>query len=586
MAEKMETDKVRKMVYVVADSIYSPLGFSTKENMRRVSENRSAIETVEDPEIYSIPFNGARVVKDAHIIKELSASFTTLERRILFAIEDAAMNCNASLDTLAKENTRIVYATTKANISLIKDSVADLPAELFPGESAERINTYLGLKRAPLVISNACISGINALITASRLIERSDCDNVIVIGADEMTRFVVSGFEAFHSISPTICRPYDASRDGLSLGEAVGVVILSHKREYAKDSDPVIVEGGAVTNDANHLSAPSRTGDGLGTAMIKALEKCSLCPSQVDFINAHGTSTSYNDEMESKAIHWASLGNIPVQSLKPYWGHTLGASGVVESVASFWQMKNSLLLGTKGYRESGVSMEINVRAEDTPMKLNRCLKSASGFGGCNAAIIFARESAAIGGVSHKGSAKKEPAYEWQELSRFILKGEGDFDSMIREKYKELEMKDIKFFKMDNLSKAGVIATASLLRNSDIDENRNPFDYGFFIANSSSSLDTDIRHQNEILTKGDTNVSPAIFVYTLPNILMGESAIRFKFQGENTFFVTTPQRKDEIMEELMLLAKESTLKVAVIGWCDFYEGRYDIDLKLCKREKYE
>ncbi len=577
MAKKMETDRVRKRVYVIADSIYSPLGFSTKENMRRVSDNISAIKRVDNRDIYSVPFNGARVVKDAHIVRELSESFTTLERRILFAVEDAAFDCGVSLDALVKDNTRVVYATTKANISLIKDSIENLPPELFPGESAERINRYLGLNRAPLVISNACISGINALITASRLIEREDCDNVIVIGADEMTRFVVSGFEAFHSISPTVCRPYDASRDGLSLGEAVGVVILSGKREYITYNDPIVIEGGAVTNDANHLSAPSRTGDGLGVAMSMALEEGSLSASMVDFINAHGTSTIYNDEMESKAIHLASLENVPVQSLKPYWGHTLGASGVIESIASFWQMRNSLLLGTVGYQDLGVPMEIKVTSKDTPMELNRCVKSASGFGGCNAAIVFARESVATGGTNNLCSN------EWQEISRFVLKGEGDFDNIIRAKYKELEMKDIKFFKMDNMSKAGVIATASLLKSIYISEEDNRFDYGFFIANSSSSLDTDIRHQNEILTKGDTNVSPAIFVYTLPNIVMGESAIRFKFKGENTFFVTTPQRRGEIMEELMLLAGDSSLKVAIVGWCDVFEGRYDIDLKLCKRD---
>ncbi len=577
MAKKMETDRVRKRVYVIGDSIYSPLGFSTKESMSRVSGNISAIKRVDDPEIYSVPFNGARVIKDAQIVGELSDSFTTLERRILFAVEDAAFDCGVSLDTLVKDNTRVVYATTKANISLIKDSVEDLPPELFPGESAERINRYLGLKRSPLVISNACISGINALITASRLIERGDCDNVIVIGADEMTRFVVSGFEAFHSISPTICRPYDASRDGLSLGEAAGVIILSGKREYVTYNDPIVIEGGAVTNDANHLSAPSRTGDGLGVAISMALEYGSISASKVDFINAHGTSTLYNDEMESKAIHMASLENVPVQSLKPYWGHTLGASGVIESIASFWQMRNSLLLGTMGYRESGVPMEIKVNSKDIPMELNRCIKSASGFGGCNAAIVFARESVAT------GATKKMCSNEWQELSRFALKGEGDFDSVIRAKYKELDMKDIKFYKMDNMSKAGVVATASLLRDINIEEGGSRFDYGFFIANSSSSLDTDIRHQNEILTKGDTNVSPAIFVYTLPNILMGESAIRFKFQGENTFFVTTPQRRGEIMEELMLLAGDSSLKLAIIGWCDVFEGRYDIELKLCKRD---
>jgi len=175
-----------------------------------------------------------------------------------------------------------------------------------------------------------------------------------------MTKFVVSGFEAFHSISETVCRPYDVKRDGLSLGEAAGTVILTSLRSMLADNDPIVIEGGSVTNDSNHLSAPSRTGDGLGEAMLAAMSEAQILGTSVDFVNAHGTATIYNDEMESKAIHWASLMNAQVQSLKPYWGHTLGASGVIESIASFWQIKNSLLIGTKGFNEAGVPMEIKV----------------------------------------------------------------------------------------------------------------------------------------------------------------------------------------------------------------------------------
>lgn len=173
-------------------------------------------------------------------------------------------------------------------------------------------------------------------------------------------------------------------------------------------------------------------------------------------------------------------------------------------------------------------MTINVYSNHREFSLNRCLKSASGFGGCNAAIIFAKES-----VSNISSP--ELLNQWCELSSFSLKGDSNFDVIIREHYKDLQIKDIKFFKMDDLSKLGVIAVTRLLQNFDSFDRYDQYQKGFFLANSVSSLESDIKHQNIIDNKGDQFVSPAVFVYTLPNIVLGESAIKNKFKGENSFF---------------------------------------------------
>lgn len=574
----MENNRIRKKtVFVAGDSIYSPLGFSTEDNMRAIYLGNSAIHRVNDSLVFSRPFYGAKIEKEADFssITDNGENFTLLEKRIIYSIEDAIKSSRLSPESVKCGKTRLIIATTKGNIDLLEGSCDNIDSRAFLGEFALRINRYLGLEENPLVVSNACISGISALVTATRLIEYGECDNVIVAGADLMTKFVVSGFEAFHSVSETVCTPYDINRDGLSLGEAAGVVILTSDRSLVEQSDPIVIEGGEITNDANHLSAPSRTGDGLGTAMLMAMEQANISASSVDFINAHGTATVYNDEMESKAIHWASLMNVPVQSLKPYWGHTLGASGVIESIASFWQINNSLLIGTRGFKESGVPMEIVVSPHNRECNLNRCIKSASGFGGCNAAIVFARESVS----NYPGDTRTK---DWVEVSSFEMKGEENFDVFIREKYREMEMKDIKFFKMDDLSKLGVIATAKLLAGFDELENYSPFERGFFVANCSSSLESDTKHQRIIDKDGDSMTSPALFVYTLPNIVLGESSIRNKFQGENSFFVTGMSGKNEIVPELLRLAQKSSLKLVIAGWCDFLNGTFDLDLKLYKR----
>lgn len=567
-------------VYIASDSIFSPLGTTTEENMRAVMTGNTGIRLTEDSSLFHRGFYGARIEDDKYIdiVASLGDEMTRLEKRILHVIFQALEGDSALHKAVLEGNTRLILATTKGDIGLIEGMGEKIGTQPFPGVLAERINSYLGLKSSPLLISNACISGINAIITGARLIEQGKCDHAIVVGADLMTRFVVTGFESFHSVSAGICKPYDAKRDGLNLGEAAGAIILTSERTLVKESDPVVVEGGSLTNDANHLSAPSRTGDGLGTAMAEAIRESATNPSEVDFINAHGTSTLYNDEMESKAVHYSGLSDVPVQSLKPFFGHTLGASGVIESIASVWQIKNSFLFGTRGYEEPGVPEPIKVSAHHREVALKRCVKSASGFGGCNAAVVFARESAS-------NSKPSKMKFSWREISSFELKGEGDFDTVIRERYRELELKDIKFFKMDDLCKMGVVAAANLFRSVKPEENLTNFQKGIYVANTTSSMETDIRHQRLIDEGGDLSASPAVFVYTLPNIVNGEISIRNKFQGENTFFVTVEARRAEILEEMKEMALYTGLELLVTGWCEFIEGKYEVNFKLLKKEQY-
>lgn len=225
----------------------------------------------------------------------------------------------------------------------------------------------------------------------SRLIQSGQYENVIVAGGDILSGFVVSGFQSFKSLSTTPCKPFDVSRDGLSLGEGFGTMILTSNPQQISGSDKIIVAGSSSSNDANHISGPSRTGEGLYISINNALKEAkSLSVENIDYISAHGTGTVYNDEMESIAISRTGLENVPVNSLKGYWGHTLGAAGIIESIATISSMKENLLYNTKGFKNSGVSKNINIINKLEKANINNCLKIASGFGGCNAGIIFAK----------------------------------------------------------------------------------------------------------------------------------------------------------------------------------------------------
>ena len=251
------------------------------------------------------------------------------------------------------------------------------------------VRNFFGFSQNPVIISNACISGVAAILTGARYIRSGSFSHVIVAGGDILSEFVISGFQSFQSLSPEPCRPYDISRNGLSLGEGSGAMVLTDLRP--QDQPVVKVLEGSVTNDANHISGPSRTGEELGLAMQTAMERSGLRPADVDLISAHGTATPFNDEMESRAITIAGLSHVPVNSLKGYWGHTLGAAGVIESVASVHSMIHGTLTASAGFSTLGVPENLNVIKLTVPATLRTCLKTASGFGGCNAAVIFQKE---------------------------------------------------------------------------------------------------------------------------------------------------------------------------------------------------
>jgi 3-oxoacyl-[acyl-carrier-protein] synthase-1 len=198
----------------------------------------------------------------------------------------------------------------------------------------------------------------------------------------------LSGFNSFKALSDEPCRPYDAARKGITLGEGCGTLLLTSDENLLNKNDKkIIVAGGSVSNDANHISGPSRTGEELALAVTNAIKEAK-CGTAIDFISAHGTATVFNDEMESKAFSVAGLQNVPLNSMKGFFGHTLGAAGVIEAVVTLETMKRNVLLPSPGFQNSGVSEQLNIITQTEMREVNTSLKTASGFGGCNAAVIF------------------------------------------------------------------------------------------------------------------------------------------------------------------------------------------------------
>ena len=374
--------------YIAGDNVMTSLGFSTSENFRNLINGNTGIKTGQYDYLYPEEFPASLI--DRNRLEEQAArlniadKYTVFEQLLIISISEALKETEVDIRS---PRTGIIISTTKGNIDLLKNNPKGFDSgRVHLWKSARVIGDYFKSANTPLVISNACISGVLALNTADRLIKWGKYDNVVVAGADVLSEFIVSGFHSFLSLSKDVCKPFDKDRTGLSLGDGAAAVILTSDEKRAKE--PLIrIITGSGSNDANHISGPSRTGEGLYIVIRDVLNG----RKEIDFISAHGTATPYNDDMESIAIDRNGLNSIPVNSYKGYIGHTLGAAGIIESIFCFESMRRDLLIKTYGFENPGTVKEINVISETVPARINSVLKTASGFGGSNAAVLFEKK---------------------------------------------------------------------------------------------------------------------------------------------------------------------------------------------------
>jgi len=373
-----------KKVYIQSDCMISSLGLNTEENFNNLQKNISGIKMHFTGDIYkelplSLIDKSEFIQKAKNQINEFD-SYTFFEQIMLWSASDALSKSNIKADS---KRTIFIISTTKGNVEFLKTPEGRQSNEFALWHSAKRISSYFENPNEPIVVSNACVSGVMAVNTANQLLQSGAYDHAVVIGADVVSDFVIAGFMSFMALSSQACKPFDDHRDGLSLGEGAGCLILSSKLP----SD-IFITGGANANDANHISGPSRTAEGLYLAMQNAMKEAAITADEIDYISAHGTATMYNDEMESIAIQRCGLQQVPVNSFKGYWGHTLGASGIIEIIASVKSMRENLLIKSLGFDRKDNGEALNIIAENTGKELKTLIKTAAGFGGANSAIII------------------------------------------------------------------------------------------------------------------------------------------------------------------------------------------------------
>lgn len=314
------------MIYCLAHHIISPLGDGSRANLEAVQAGRSGLRYYTDRFKPVEPF--------------CASLFDTPQEFVPLCVYSATQAIEeAKIDTTSNDVVFILSTTKGDKLDLIDPS--------------KQIAAHFGNPNEPIVVSNACTSGVCAQITAKRLLEGGVYKHAVVIGCDIQTQFIVSGFQAFKALSPEPCLPFSDERKGLNLGEAAATIIYT-----AEPHMGWCLEAGSIHNDATHISAPSRTGEGAYRCLKDVMQ--GVQAEDIELLGVHGTATPYNDAMEQVAIERAGLLGVPISALKPYFGHTMGAAGVLETIICMLMAQQE--------------------------KKRNIIKMLSGFGGVNGAI--------------------------------------------------------------------------------------------------------------------------------------------------------------------------------------------------------
>lgn len=610
------------MVRIIADNIVSPLGFSTEENYRAIKSGQSVLRRYEHFWQLPEPFAASLFTDEQWQQIALGKGYTRFESLLICCIKGALRY--AKMD-LSSRRVLMIISTTKGNVELLEGGNPNdeaLAERQLLGTAAQTVARYFGNSNLPIVVSNACVSGLCAQIVAQRSLESGHYDVAIVAGAEVQSKFIVSGFQCLKALSAEPCKPFDSDRNGLNVGEAAACMIMERcncaqkERKALSMADACQAQSslqwyalnGTIRNDAHHISGPSQRGEGC----YRALYDLNAAPQALAFVNVHGTSTLFNDEMEAVALRRAGLQDTPINSLKGYYGHTMGAAGVLETVLSMHAVDDNTVLASRGYKSNGVSCRMNISSESRSTDKRSFVKMMSGFGGSNAAMLYRKMNATEAAMicpsdvsenlpvknndldsneitclgNHKGFrvvASVEITPEKVVCNGKSLAVEGEGHTMLKGIYKQYIGNYPKFHKMDLLSQLGFVASELLLQAENpnrrfdeqqrIPQQQSRGDRAVILFNSSSSLVADRRYLATISNPREFFPGPSLFVYTLPNIVTGEIAIRNRYYGETSFYVLA--YKDEaVMRQIVSDAFLDThTQSALFGWLDCMDDNH-------------
>ncbi len=388
-------------VAIVAAGVISPLGLGLDETSASLRAGRDCITPVEQFSVAQTRCKTAGQIPDAQLEDAASAAPRAHRQHRAARMMTVALR-EALLQAPEFQPELTIVGTTSGGMTFGEDyyralhargplrRTPGLIANYTPQKAIMDAQELLGLKAPCQVIANACASGTNAIGHAFECVRSGRYQRVLCGGYDALSELVFVGFDSLQASTPEKCRPFDRARTGLVLGEGAAVLALENYSAAEARGARILGEvvGYGLSTDNHHLTQPNPSGNGARQAMQRALDRAHLAPGEIDYINAHGTATPFNDAAEGKAI--AELfPRVPVSSSKGMMGHSLGAAGAIEAVISLLALRDQFLPPNINFRQPDEGLDLHLVAnESRPARLRTVLSNSFGFGGTNATVIL------------------------------------------------------------------------------------------------------------------------------------------------------------------------------------------------------
>ncbi len=372
-----------RSVIVAADMI-TPYGSGLDACWQAVTAGRSAISAVERFKTVAFQSGHAGIIPGLDYHGQESLVMQML--RPLFSKSARPAPAEA----------RLLLASTKGEIDLLemnllagRGSAEDCSLDRLLG----KVEDLSGARGGSMIISAACTSSSAAAGRAAAMIRNGSADCVLIVACDSVTEFIFSGFSTLMAMDKVPARPFDRNRAGLSVGEGAAVALVMSEDRARRENRQILgsIAGWGLSDDANHMTGPSRASEGLILAITKALRSAGIAPDEIGFISAHGTGTVYNDAMEMRAFRAVFRDrNVPVYSIKGGIGHTMGAAGLIETIVALRSLHEKIIPGTINLRETDDDSAGWVSAESRALRSGSyALLTNAGFSGINSALILA-----------------------------------------------------------------------------------------------------------------------------------------------------------------------------------------------------
>jgi 3-oxoacyl-[acyl-carrier-protein] synthase II len=395
-------EKTPERVAVVAAGVVSPLGFGLAETLDSLRRAKDCVTAVTRFSVAECRCKTAGQITDDRLLagpdKSLRAKrLHRASHMVIHALREAMMKVpqfEPELTVIGTTSGGMSYGEhyyrslrQSGNLRHAPTWIANYPAQKPVIDAQAEV---LGFSVPCQVIANACASGTNAIGHAFECVRSGRYRRVLTGGYDALSELVFTGFDSLQASTPEKCRPFDRLRDGMVLGEGAAILALENLELARKRCAPVLAEivGYGISTDNFHITQPNPSGVGPRQAMERALQSAQASADEVDYINAHGTATVFNDAVEGKAISELFNG-VPVSSTKSMMGHSLGAAGAVEAIVCLLALRDQLLPPNINFGALDEGLELNVVAnESRPAVLRTALSNSFGFGGTNASILL------------------------------------------------------------------------------------------------------------------------------------------------------------------------------------------------------